>query len=520
MSRVLFTIFPCMNLKLLLAAIVCQLLVLAAAADTPAVAANVQLTKVFKVPPDFLTTGSPDGKSTALTILKAAGIDFPEGASAAFNPATSQLIVRNTESNLKAVEAFVDKLMKKLGTAMMVGATGLPARVPIYITVSVQCYEIAKKDPLVAEAQTARLDAKKPLQKIGALAARGMAKVVALPTVSARSGRRATTSNGDIWMQMECIIGPDGDQVYLSAAYSHGTQKVPVFKATIPVGATVFMGQLDGKGKDTVELVFAHVSAQPVDPQSTVAPKTPPPAPVAIPAAKTPESKADIKAMDNGTTRSIPATQGPPPLLGIDALAPVDTAKHAEVGAVWNRTANGIEWQANGGNPPYAGTFMLPVQLPPSYAIEVEFTCGTAKESVGITIPVGENRVTTCWFASNGYAGIGKIDGVDPHPSSIPGTASRFILEQGRRYTARAEVRRDPEGVDIQFLVDGKPQAGYRGPTSRLYYSTMWRIGAERTHVLLGASNHIIFHRATVKALDDLKSEATSPTPAPAQKRP
>ncbi|MCW0220668.1 MAG: type II and III secretion system protein, partial [Prosthecobacter sp.] len=47
-------------------------------------------------------------RQTALEILKSQGIGFPEGASAVFNPVTSQLVVRNTQPNLDLVEAFVD----------------------------------------------------------------------------------------------------------------------------------------------------------------------------------------------------------------------------------------------------------------------------------------------------------------------------------------------------------------------------------------------------------------------------
>jgi len=39
-------------------------------------------------------------------MLEKAGVEFGEGASAVFNPGNSQLIVRNTESQLKLVEKF------------------------------------------------------------------------------------------------------------------------------------------------------------------------------------------------------------------------------------------------------------------------------------------------------------------------------------------------------------------------------------------------------------------------------
>ncbi len=95
------------------------------------------ITRIYKVPPDFLTfsgggadaaapaapadpfakpgaaaadTGGPKllVKKSAKEILSEQGIPFPEGASAVFNPVTSQLVVRNTAPNIDLVETFVD----------------------------------------------------------------------------------------------------------------------------------------------------------------------------------------------------------------------------------------------------------------------------------------------------------------------------------------------------------------------------------------------------------------------------
>jgi hypothetical protein len=84
-------------------------------------------TNVYVVPEDFQTVEAPSsqqdavkagetdgdkfirlGKRTAIDILTSAGIDFPEGASAIYIPNTSKLIVRNTEEQMKLVDAFMD----------------------------------------------------------------------------------------------------------------------------------------------------------------------------------------------------------------------------------------------------------------------------------------------------------------------------------------------------------------------------------------------------------------------------
>jgi len=107
---------------------------------------NEQFTRTFKVPPDFLSKGSGEGgggaaapaapadpfaapggaaaaggggsrlggRASAKDILTSAGVQFPEGSSASFIATTSQLVVRNTQPNLDAIEAFVESLIQKV----------------------------------------------------------------------------------------------------------------------------------------------------------------------------------------------------------------------------------------------------------------------------------------------------------------------------------------------------------------------------------------------------------------------
>jgi general secretion pathway protein D len=101
--------------------------------------ASEQYTRSYRVPPDFLSSGGGDAgaaapaapadpfaaagggggggsgliaRRSAKQILEAAGITFPEGSSASYNPATSQLVVRNTQPNLDLVEAYVESTTK------------------------------------------------------------------------------------------------------------------------------------------------------------------------------------------------------------------------------------------------------------------------------------------------------------------------------------------------------------------------------------------------------------------------
>ena len=73
------------------------------------------ITRMYVVPTGFLAlagspagTGSPQSKRDVKKIFEGHGIPFPEGASVEYDPATSQLMVRNTAPNLDLVEAFVD----------------------------------------------------------------------------------------------------------------------------------------------------------------------------------------------------------------------------------------------------------------------------------------------------------------------------------------------------------------------------------------------------------------------------
>ena len=75
------------------------------------------ITRIIVVPPTFLSYGfdafadeGPKTRSTAKQILEAAGIPFPYGTSAIYNPGTSQLIIRQTFDRLTQVELFLEKL--------------------------------------------------------------------------------------------------------------------------------------------------------------------------------------------------------------------------------------------------------------------------------------------------------------------------------------------------------------------------------------------------------------------------
>ncbi len=94
---------------------------------------KTMFTRIYRVGPDFLTLGHeqrdpfarkdqrdpfagepPLARMTAQQVLEKNGITFPHGASALFQAATSQLIVRHTRAALDQIEAIIDRLHKRL----------------------------------------------------------------------------------------------------------------------------------------------------------------------------------------------------------------------------------------------------------------------------------------------------------------------------------------------------------------------------------------------------------------------
>lgn len=70
-------------------------------------------TNVYVVPPTFLNTQA-ERRPTAREVLFDAGIDFPEGTSAIYNPATSQLIVRTTQDRMALVEGYIESITQQV----------------------------------------------------------------------------------------------------------------------------------------------------------------------------------------------------------------------------------------------------------------------------------------------------------------------------------------------------------------------------------------------------------------------
>lgn len=88
--------------------------------------ANEMMTRVYKVAPDFLSADVPPKgangvapRRSAMQVLEARGIKFPEGCSAVYNPVTSQLIVKHTAATLRRLEQVINDLQVILPMAYL-----------------------------------------------------------------------------------------------------------------------------------------------------------------------------------------------------------------------------------------------------------------------------------------------------------------------------------------------------------------------------------------------------------------
>lgn len=76
---------------------------------------TVLITKEFKVDVATLTALGGGATRDVKETLAATGVDFPEGATARWNPLSKRLIVRNTQDNLDELESLLLRTEKALG---------------------------------------------------------------------------------------------------------------------------------------------------------------------------------------------------------------------------------------------------------------------------------------------------------------------------------------------------------------------------------------------------------------------
>lgn len=254
------------------AAFACVLLLgvgMAQAAEAPA----QLITRTFEVDPDFLTARKVPGLPvlTAQEILKAEGIDFPEGASAVFDPAKAQVVAVNTAANLLRIEACVYE--RSLGRAVPANAAKgvLPMTGDINVTMVLQIYSVSQKELLAAEALT-KSEPRALQTRLGVLAAQGLATEGTLSAVTGRNGQKCLNKSGYGLLELTPVFDASQGRFVITGTYRNGSSTDPI-QTMIDFGGTVvvFQGKpvrkaqkKGGKdGESPIYLYFLKVSAQP-----------------------------------------------------------------------------------------------------------------------------------------------------------------------------------------------------------------------------------------------------------------
>lgn len=84
-------------------------------AEGKSISPNEIITREYAVTPTFLssyvfTDDDMNSRKTARQLLEAAGISFPPGTTAIYNPGTSKLLVRHTFARMAQIESFLGKI--------------------------------------------------------------------------------------------------------------------------------------------------------------------------------------------------------------------------------------------------------------------------------------------------------------------------------------------------------------------------------------------------------------------------
>ena len=137
---------------------------------------------------------------------------------------------------------------------------------------------------------------------------------------------------------------------------------------------------------------------------------------------------------------------------------------------------------------------VLPYDAPDEYDLDVSFTRTSGEHSIALFFLAGSGQATfevDAW--GEHMAGIQNVGGLTMQAPSVP--ADRRALDNGRRYTARVQVRRGR----VSAYLDRELVAEYEGDGSDLSVLDLWQL--PRTNVLgIGAyESDTTFHSIRVR---------------------
>ena len=176
--------------------------------------ADEMVTRVFEVPrnfirlanaPDPVAEDDPFGgggddivrdrpiRRDPRELCMAVGVDFPQGASATFDTAAGNLIVRNTRANLELVQTYIDSIWQQ---------------VPSVIELVAEIYSLPKLEALELGLAGAEL-----ADRLRTMASAGEAELVDRLSIAASDADRVTTSSGRVLKSVSGYIVEDGKDI-------------------------------------------------------------------------------------------------------------------------------------------------------------------------------------------------------------------------------------------------------------------------------------------------------------------
>ena len=105
--------------------------------------------RFFRVPPDFLSF-VVENRKTAKELLEENEIPFPKGSSATFIPVSSQIVVRNTQTNLALTEAYLEKTCQMPSRSVAITSQVIEASGPILRQFALQAAKPSNHEALLA----------------------------------------------------------------------------------------------------------------------------------------------------------------------------------------------------------------------------------------------------------------------------------------------------------------------------------------------------------------------------------
>ncbi len=131
-------------------------------------------------------------------------------------------------------------------------------RIPIDMTITLQGYELSKKDAAtILQTLDVKLDAASLIQQ----ATNARARIIRLGAIKTTSAERTAVEEKHFRLELEPVLGSDGRTIDVNLIFEQNTRvsenrlKI-VTSITVTDGCIVFLGTVEEPKKDTVELVF------------------------------------------------------------------------------------------------------------------------------------------------------------------------------------------------------------------------------------------------------------------------